>query len=207
MIYYQSNSSHSQTPHYFPTKVVFSKHGLCLFWVGVFFFPQVCWSFLLQADLGSISAHMLIGSQWSIAKQHGCRCWCCTSEIWAAILVRSWSKQRPWPGHFSPSANQWASLSFMLKLIGWWHLDSLLVRYRSRSSIKMLTRCKIKNTSPQKNGCISAIFSIRGGSFVWVRYQLWWSQSTIPLVTSIISTLAVGDDDRLSHIIQIPACP
>lgn len=150
MIYYQSNSSHSQTPHYFPTKVVFSKHGLCLFWVGVFFFPQVCWSFLLQADLGSISAHMLIGSQWSIAKQHGCRCWCCTSEIWAAILVRSWSKQRPWPGHFSPSANQWASLSFMLKLIGWWHLDSLLVRYRSRSSIKMLTRCKIKNTSPQK---------------------------------------------------------
>lgn len=65
-----------------------------------FFFPQVCWSFILKADLGSLSAQALIDSQWSIAKQHGRRCWCCISEIWAAILLRSWSKWRPWPGEW-----------------------------------------------------------------------------------------------------------
>ena len=37
-------------------------------------------------------------------------------------------KAKTLTGGIFPSANQRASLSFMLKLIGWWHLDSLQVR-------------------------------------------------------------------------------
>lgn len=59
------------------TIVLFSKHPPPLFWL---FFPQVCRSSILQADLSSVSPHMLIGSRRSVAK-HRRRCCCRTWDL------------------------------------------------------------------------------------------------------------------------------
>lgn len=109
----------SFTDSYSPAKVIFYQHGLCLFWVR-FSHPLVGNLFWRQYISTHVDRQPMEHSQTTWTH----RCWCCASEIWGAILLRSWSKWRPWLEGIFPSANQRASLSFMLKLIGWWHLNS-----------------------------------------------------------------------------------
>lgn len=89
---------------------------------GCAFFPQVCRSSILQADLSSVSPHMLIGSRRSVAK-HRRRCCCRTSEICGDHLAQVAIKAKE-PGRFSPPANQRACSSSVPKLMRWWRSDS-----------------------------------------------------------------------------------
>lgn len=104
-----------------------------------FFSPQVCWSSIPQANLGSVSPRTLIGSRRSVAK-HGRRCCCRTSEICidhlAQVAIKANKPERATFPRLQTNEPVYRSRRNRYDDGVWIRLE---VRYRSRSSINMLT--------------------------------------------------------------------
>lgn len=176
-------------------------------WGGAcFFFPPVCWSFILQAALGSLSAHVLMERQWSVAKQHGRRCRRCTCEIWGrdqSLTAQGFIFNFFFLSFFHPRlppTRRHLQINVPLYRSGLNRWDGG-VRYRSQMSVKMLTQFYLHNRVAQrilslkkkKKTLLSSWSEVyflggRGGGFFFIssgghrQQSRWWL-----------------DGDRLSH--------
>lgn len=97
----------------------------CLFYT---WFPPPPHRFVIYFELvlGGLSALMLTDHQWSMAKQHGRRCWC----IWdlRRHLAEAVIKVKTLTGRIFPSATQRTSLLFVLKN---WYYDGIWIVWKS----------------------------------------------------------------------------
>lgn len=136
------------------TEVLFSKHVPRLSWVCVFF-PQVCWSSILQADLGSVSPRMLIGSRRSVAK-HGRRCCCRTSEICSdhltQVAIKANKPERATFPRLQTNEPVYCSRRNRYDDGVWIRFK---VRYRSQSSINMFTHFYLCKRVKHRIGLLS----------------------------------------------------
>lgn len=96
----------------------------CLFYT--WFFPPHRFVIYFELVLGGLSALVLTDHQWSMAKQHGRRCWC----IWdlRRHLAEAVIKVKTLTGRIFPSATQRTSLLFVLKN---WYYDGIWIVWKS----------------------------------------------------------------------------
>lgn len=115
--------------HTFPVQHISFTGSFLTTWTVSFirdFFPPHRFVIYFELVLGGLSALVLTDHQWSMAKQHGRRCWC----IWdlRRHLAEAVIKVKTLTGRIFPSATQRTSLLFVLKN---WYYDGIWIVWKS----------------------------------------------------------------------------